>query len=117
MSNGLPGLEDCPASQSSPGSPRLDRLSLRSECGSEGGEGAGCGEVRSVVTALLAAATQPDPGLQAAAAESLASLASIEPVTVLTEWQTAFSRSGPARQAGTFKICLHICLDCRPQLP
>ena len=114
MSNGLPGLEDGPASLSSPGSPRLDRLSLRSECGSESGEGAGSGEVRTVVTALLAAATQPDTGLQTAAAESLASLASIEPVTVLTEWQTAFSRSGLARQDRQSKIRHKICLDCQP---
>ena len=79
-----PGLEE-----DSPGSPRLDRLSLKSESEVSVGQE---DTARTVVISLLAAAVQSDQEVRAAAASSLARIGGERPYLVLSEWHTVLGR-------------------------
>jgi len=85
------GLDECDSHSQSPSSPRLDRLSMKSDSPSESSV-AGEDKSRGVVVALMASLLQPEEDVRSAAASSLALIAQARPLLVLTEWHSAFSK-------------------------
>lgn len=85
------GLDESDSHSQSPSSPRLDRLSMKSDSPSESSV-AGEDKSRGVVVALIASLLQPEEDVRSAAASSLALIAQARPLLVLTEWHSAFSK-------------------------
>ena len=89
----FPTLYESDSHSLSPSSPKLDRLSMKSDTTSEhsvvsGGED----KTRLVVVSLLASLLQPEEDIRKAAASSLSLIAKSRPLLVLTEWHSAFTK-------------------------
>jgi len=88
----LPGLEDGDSHSQGPASPRLDRLSMKSDSPSDMSVAGETDKAREVVVALMSSLLQPEEDVRVAAASSLALIAQARPLLVLTEWHSAFSK-------------------------
>ena len=85
-----------------PSSPRLDRLSMRSDSPeAEGGQGSAEDKARLVITSLLAAALQHDAEVRRAASSSLSLVANTKPYMVLSEWHLMFGKERKKRMKET----------------
>ena len=89
--SGFPGLDVGDTPSDSPSSPRLDRLSMRSDSQPDLTSGVD-DKAREVVVALLASILQSEEDVRNSAASSLALLAEHRSLLVLTEWHSAFSK-------------------------
>ena len=85
-----------------PSSPRLDRLSMRSDSPeAEGVQGSAEDKARLVITSLLAAALQHDAEVRRAASSSLSLVANTKPYMVLSEWHLMFGKERKKRMKET----------------
>merc|ERR1719186_2384428 len=88
----FPGLDESDSHRQSPSSPRLDRLSMKSDSPSDNSVMAGDDKTRMVVVSLMASLLQPEEQVRKAASSSLALIAQSRPLLVLTEWHSSFSK-------------------------